>query len=160
MPLSSSSGVQASVAPWPGNRGFRISPPSQLQVFSACRLTHLMSCQLGRRVAGLRDGIVQVHFEGREGIAGKDKSRLRASVRAAWQPRHSYREGCRQVGIKHEHRGLVQCSHSAALLRYTAAGVPLRGPTANMSSRTNSAGPDQALPGAKEESPLGKDPRN
>lgn len=32
----------------------------------------------------LGDGIVQVHFAGREGIAGKDKSRLGDSVGAAW----------------------------------------------------------------------------
>lgn len=64
------------------------------------------------------------------------------------------------MGVEHEHRGLVQCSHSAAVLRYTAAGVALMGPTANVSSRTNSEGPDQALPGAEEESPLVGNPRD
>lgn len=57
------------------------------------------------------------------------------------------------MGVEHEHRGLVQCSHSAAVLSYTAAGLVLMGPTADMSSRTNSGGPDQALPGAEKESP-------
>lgn len=86
MPLSSSSGVQASLAPCPGNHcvvWFRIPPLSHLQVFSARRLTLLISSQFGRGVVGLGDGIVQVHIESREGIARKDKSRLGASLGAA-----------------------------------------------------------------------------